>query len=358
MEKKKCFVLSPVGQEGSELSKYYNTFLESIIIPVCNEQGYEATRIENTDAMHLITRNELQLLLEADLVIADLSFLDPHVMYGLGVRHSIGKPTITLIKRGEVVPFDIYTVRVIVYDLYDLDGLATTRKQLSGSISHLEVSKENTSPIIDAKMINKLTSETELNNTKKGISTTEIESSLKTLIDRIGNLENSVKVIAKEVTMKSSVEHSRNIFIVHGHDGQLKNELARLLEKLRFNPIILHEQPDKGLTIIQKLQQESSKVGYSFILYTPDDEGKKIGDTEVVKPRSRQNVIFEHGLFVGKFHPERVCAILKADVEIPSDLTGVIYKRISEGSSINAIALDIIRELKAAGYKIDANEIL
>ncbi len=119
----------------------------------------------------------------------------------------------------------------------------------------------------------------------------------------------------------------------------------------------MHEQPDKGLTIIQKLQLESSKVGYSFILYTPDDEGKERGNSKEFKPRSRQNVIFEHGLFIGKFHPERVCAILKADVEIPSDLTGVIYKRIPEGGSIRTITFEIIGELKAAGYKIDANEI-
>ena len=63
-------------------------------------------------------------------------------------------------------------------------------------------------------------------------------------------------------------EYSRRIFIVHGHDGELKNELARLLEHLDFEPIILHEQPDKGQTIFEKLNGELSDVGFAFVILT------------------------------------------------------------------------------------------
>ena len=353
---KKSFIIFPIGEEGSELSKYYDSFWNQIIKPVCTEHGYDPVKVDDAYRSNIIALDLLQLLLEADLVIADLSYNNPNVMYELGVRHSTGKPVITLIKRGEIVPFDIYTIRVIVYDLYDFNSIEKTRKLLSDLIVHLEKTNENTSPIIDAKLINKLISETPFVQTSNELSTLQIESSLKTLIERIISLENSLKMIGKAVTMSSTAEYSRDIFIVHGHDGEIKNELARFLEKLKFRPIILHEQPDKGLTIIQKLQLESSRVGYSFILYTADDEGKK-RDSKMLKPRSRQNVIFEHGLFIGKFRPERVCAILKADVEIPSDLTGVVYKRIPENGSIRTIAFEIISELKAAGYQIDANEI-
>src|SRR6188474_1738947 len=116
MEQKKCFIIFPVGQEGSELNRYYNSFWKHIIVPVCNEAGYTPMRIDDIYTTHLITREAIQLLLEADLVIADLSYSNPIVMYELGVIHSIGKPVITLIKQGEIVPFDIYTIRVIVYD--------------------------------------------------------------------------------------------------------------------------------------------------------------------------------------------------------------------------------------------------
>lgn len=356
MENKKCFVISPVGQHGSEVRKYYDDFWNNIIVPVCQERGYDANRVDDINSF--ITGDILQQVLDADLVIADLSYSNPNVMYELGVRHSSGKPVITLLKKGETVPFDIYTIRVIVYDLYDVSNIVNTRRLLSDSIIQVETTKENTSPIVDARLINRLANNTLADDAKKDFSTSAIESSLRTLIDRIGNLENSMQVICKEVNIKNAIEYSRDIFIVHGHDGELKNELARFLEKLKFNPIILHEQPDKGLTIIQKLQAESSKVGYSFILYTPDDEGRKRGDSQEFTNRSRQNVIFEHGMFVGKFLPERVCAILKGEVEIPSDLTGVIYKRVRENGSMRAIAFEIMSELKAAGYNIDANEIL
>jgi predicted nucleotide-binding protein len=151
-------------------------------------------------------------------------------------------------------------------------------------------------------------------------------------------------------------KYTRDVFIVHGHDGELKNELARLLEKLEFNPIILHEQADKGQTIIQKLQYEGSRVGFAFILHTPDDEGRKVGAADL-NPRSRQNVVFEHGMFVGRFTHGRVCAIVKQGVEIPSDLSGIVYKTIPTGGTIQSIAYEIVKELRAADYVIDANKL-
>lgn len=153
-------------------------------------------------------------------------------------------------------------------------------------------------------------------------------------------------------------EYSRRVFIVHGHDGELKNELARLLERLDFEPIILHEQPDRGQTIFAKLNGEMSDVGFAFVILTPDDLGAIVSEKENLKPRARQNVIFEHGLFSGFLRPDRVCAIRRGDVEIPSDLHGVLYKTIPVSNSIRSIALEIANELRAAGYVIDANKLL
>ncbi len=148
------------------------------------------------------------------------------------------------------------------------------------------------------------------------------------------------------------------MFIVHGHDAVLKNELARLLEKLDFVPIILHEQPDRGQTIIQKLGREITDVGFAFVVLTPDDVGAVATDPSSLKPRARQNVVFEHGLFSGQLSQSRVCAIRRGDVEIPSDLHGVVYKTVPVGGSVASIALEVVNELKAAGYVVDANRLL
>lgn len=152
-------------------------------------------------------------------------------------------------------------------------------------------------------------------------------------------------------------ELSKRVFIVHGHDTGLKNELARILNKLELEPIILHEQPDSGKTIFSKLEGEMSDVGFAFVLLTPDDLGTVASKPDDLQSRARQNVVFEHGLFVGYLGPSRVCAIVKNEIEIPSDLHGVLYKKIPNGGNIQSIGLEIVKELKAAGYNVDANKL-
>jgi len=170
---------------------------------------------------------------------------------------------------------------------------------------------------------------------------------------------------------------SKNVFIVHGHDDEPKLELARMLEKLGLNPIILSEQPNKGRTIIEKLEQETLDIGYAFVILTPDDKGcncevfeelmeeirkeKQIGNIRIgssegqrlageVFSRARQNVILELGYFVGKIGRNRVCCLYTGDIELPSDIHGVIFKKFNV--SVKECYKGIIEELKAIGYDI------
>lgn len=142
---------------------------------------------------------------------------------------------------------------------------------------------------------------------------------------------------------------SKNIFVVHGHDSQAKSDLALILTRLGFNPIVLHEQPNEGMTLIEKLEKYSD-VGYAFILLTPDDVGNKKDNKGSMLPRARQNVVFEFGLFVGKLKRNRVCCLLTGDVEKPSDLEGLVY--LPFNLSVHEIQLDIVKELRAAGYNV------
>ena len=141
------------------------------------------------------------------------------------------------------------------------------------------------------------------------------------------------------------------VFIVHGHDNESKLELARILDiDFGLKSIILHEQPNAGKTLIEKLERHSNSPGYAFVILTPDDVGSEKRKAESLKPRARQNVILELGYFIGKIGRERVCGLLKSDVEIPSDMAGVIY--LSFKNSIRECYSDIARELKHAGYNI------
>jgi len=170
-------------------------------------------------------------------------------------------------------------------------------------------------------------------------------------------LADRIALECSRLLIPSSRKYSRRVFIVHGHDAAPKEELDRLLERLSLIPVILHEQVDAGRTIFEKLRKELSDVGFGFILLTPDDIGSAAG-SDTQRARARQNVIFEHGLLVGLLGPDRVCAIVKGDVEIPSDLHGVLYKRVPLNGDLSSVALQIAMELHSAGLDIDANALL
>jgi predicted nucleotide-binding protein len=143
---------------------------------------------------------------------------------------------------------------------------------------------------------------------------------------------------------------SRKVFLVHGHDDAVKQSVARFLEKLDLEPIILHEQPNKGQTVIEKFETNSD-VRFAVVLLTPDDEGRATTARDL-KPRARQNVILELGYFIGKLHRARVCALHKDAVELPSDIHGVTWVRYDDAGGWR---LELARELKAAGVSVDMN---
>ena len=118
--------------------------------------------------------------------------------------------------------------------------------------------------------------------------------------------------------------------------------MARFLEQLELSPIILHEQPNQGRTIIEKFE-EYSDVGFAVVLLTPDDVGGPADESSTQRPRARQNVILELGFFLGKLGRERTCALLVDDVEIPSDYDGVLYIPMDDQ---DAWRFPLIRELK------------
>ena len=124
-----------------------------------------------------------------------------------------------------------------------------------------------------------------------------------------------------QMTIVSKLSDSRKIFLVHGHDQAVTSIVARFLEKLKLEAVILHEQPNEGQTIIEKFERHAD-VGFAVVLLTPDDMGG-IAPGSNLQPRARQNVILELGYFIGKLGRPRVCALYVTGVELPSDLHGV-----------------------------------
>lgn len=144
---------------------------------------------------------------------------------------------------------------------------------------------------------------------------------------------------------------SNKVFIVHGHDGEARETVARYLHALGFEPVILHEQANQGRTVIEKIEANRD-VGFAVVLLTPDDVGRSVKEDEL-KPRARQNVLLELGYFICHLGRERVCALRRGNVDMPSDFAGVVWQDMDDGGGWR---LPLARELKAAGHEVDLNK--
>ena len=134
----------------------------------------------------------------------------------------------------------------------------------------------------------------------------------------------------------------------------MKQATARFVERLGLNAIILHEQPNSGRTIIQKLLDETNNSSYGIVLYSPCDEGKSKEEKEL-HPRARQNVVFEHGLLIGKLGINRVCCLYKGNVDMPSDNNGVLYIPYDENEGWKH---KLVKEMKSQGMPINMESLI
>lgn len=144
---------------------------------------------------------------------------------------------------------------------------------------------------------------------------------LKRLVEKLPLIEEDASI--SQYISKDRTYYNRG-FIIHGHDESKKFEVARFIENdLKRKAIILHEQPNKGKTIIEKFESHST-VDFAEAIWTADDEGQSKTE-QVSRARARQNVIFETGFFIGTLGRQNVIVLYEHGVEIPSDYSGVIF---------------------------------
>jgi hypothetical protein len=179
---------------------------------------------------------------------------------------------------------------------------------------------------------------------------------LESLIGRLRYATEPAEVIVVPTPSGSDgqVTEEPEIFLVHGRDLDKRDAVARFMERSgppSFAPTILDEQAGKGRTIVEKLEQHAGDASYAVVLLTGDDEGR-FGDAGETRPRARQNVILELGLFTGLLGRDNVAVLYEPLVEIPTDIGGLEY-----------ISLDgdwqkrLVRELRAAGWDFSLDRL-
>jgi predicted nucleotide-binding protein len=170
------------------------------------------------------------------------------------------------------------------------------------------------------------------------------------LIDHFHSQETTPKEVSNPVGKE---DFSKKIFIVHGHDEKRILEVKEVIRSQSLQPVVLKDEPNGGTTIIEKFERNAD-VGFAVILLTADDTGKARSDQSEPRYRARQNVILELGYFIGRLTRARVCALADTDLEVPSDIHGLIYTPLDTGG---AWRYKLVDELKLAGYITDKNAL-
>jgi len=182
------------------------------------------------------------------------------------------------------------------------------------------------------------------------------ERMLRSMIKEIGETWEDVTEEQNVFSLRTN-DHSDaiRVFVVHGRDDSTRQAVARVIEQLGLEAVILEEQPNQGRTVIEKFEEEAQRAGFAVVLLTPDDEGRLSEDSTELTARARQNAIFELGYFAGALGRDRVCVLKKGDVELPSDIYGVMYIAMGDAGGWK---LELVRELKEVGFDVDANALI
>lgn len=187
-DEKECFIICPIGSEGSDVRERADKLLEHIIEEVVSEFGYSTNRSDEMSEPGSITMQIIQKVVESDLVIADLTGHNPNVFYELALRHSTAKPYIQLIDSSESIPFDISDLRTIHYD-FDVSSASQAREKIRQQLETIEES--------DPDFDNPISRSADLKSWRE--SEDPIQQNLADILDGINTLNNRMNSIEKDI---------------------------------------------------------------------------------------------------------------------------------------------------------------
>lgn len=231
---KNCFVVCPIGEEGTETRKRSDQILKHIIAPVCESEGYEVVRVDKINDSDSINQTIIKHLNESDLVIADLTDHNSNAFFETGYRTALGKPLIQLTQEGEKLPFDVSGTRTIFYNLSDLDKTETTKQKLRETIKVITIDKEDSS--------------------NESLQVDMQNSQNKQIISLLFDVKDSIEALSTSISKKKQLDVEDMVSIITSITSQLQKS-NRPMEEVMQEKLIseLISNPDSILKLMNKI---------------------------------------------------------------------------------------------------------
>jgi hypothetical protein len=247
--KKECFVISPIGEEGSLTRKRSDQILKHIITPAVTECGFEPLRADQISEPGLITGQIIDHIFDAPLVIADLTGRNPNVFYELAIRHVIRKPFIQLIQKDEELPFDIKDFRTIFVDHQDLDSVEDARINM---ISHIKAATKRS-----AIVVTPISRAFDVQNMKT--SSKPEQRSLAELIEGVSEIQTGIVNIKKDLASSSASNkfNFRDISLILDRIRDMSMSIRKQIHKIQKWALPKAREEDDTFTLYD---QQFAKV--------------------------------------------------------------------------------------------------
>lgn len=183
-----CFIITPIGEDKSTTRRHIDGVNKSVIEPILNEFGYKMNVSHESYNSGSIKSEIIKSIYESDLVIANLTFQNPNVLYEVAIRHCAGKPIIHIAEDVKLLPFDINDHRTFEYS-NDMQGTIELAEKIKIAISEIEKKPDGeNNPVLNSLKITKVIDIPE-NTVSFDKLLPEILSSIKSLSEKVDFLQ-------------------------------------------------------------------------------------------------------------------------------------------------------------------------
>jgi hypothetical protein len=279
-EKKICFVISPIGEDGSDIRERSDQILKHIIASSVEQLGYTIIRADKISEPGIITTQIIEYIVDAELVIADLTDKNPNVFYELAIRHAIRKPLVQMIKKGEAIPFDVAATRIVQFDLLSLDSVAAAKEEIISQVKSLEAGKSEINNPISVSLDLKLLKE----------SGNIEERSLADIVEAVSDLRLAVNSMDKVTASPKQFDEIK--ILIDSLPSKLENRLDPEFRrrKRRFSPMIFDEMmhmemkfEDPNISFLMMISFFKEEMPWIYEIGLETYRGLKTAKTKIEK---------------------------------------------------------------------------